>query len=295
MPLGALSPQPATLLWIGLQLAAVVASCFLLWRIYRGPDGLKWLAPLLGLTFAPVVWMVLWGQNTGFVLLGLAGFLYFRQVDRPALAGACASLTALKPHLLAPFGLLLVLDAVTRRGRIALLSGGAAIALGLGLALLANPDVLSEYRQAVRDPGQEAEALDAWVLPVASYWLRIELGLGFWVQFVPCLLVCLGLAVHRLTRGSDWNWRDQLPTVIWFSVLATPYGGWIFDLTVLLVPLIALAARLVPRALIILFLGHLTITSITLAFTFTLPGFWWVPFSVLGLWLAGLLYPRVRP
>ena len=33
------------------------------------------------------------------------------------------------------------------------------------------------------------------------------------------------------------------------SVLATPYGGWIFDLTVLLVPVVAVAAFLLgPRA-----------------------------------------------
>jgi hypothetical protein len=290
MPLGLLPPRWATLLWIGMQVAAVIAACGLLWRTYGGPAHLRWLAALIGMTSAPAAWMVLWGQNTGFVLLGLAGFAYFRR-DRPAVAGAFAALTALKPHLLAPFGVLLILDAVTRRGRIALASGAAALALTLIVSLAANPNVIAQYRQAVRDPGPGAASLRDWVLPVASYWLRISLGIGFWVQFVPCLLVCTGLAVHRLYRGNRWNWNDQLPLVVWLSVLATPYGGWIFDLTVLLVPLIAVAARLIHaphRALLIpLGAGHLGITAVTLLVSFSLPGMFWVAPCMLLIWLVG--------
>ena len=194
MPLGLLPPRWATLVWIGLQLLAVMAACDLLWRLYGGPGRGRWVAQAVGLSFAPVAWTVLYGQNTGLLLFGLAGFAYFRTADRPALAGACAALTALKPHLLAVFGVLLVLDAVTRRGRVALAAGVAVLAAALGLALLANPDVLAQYRQAVRDPGPDAVPLHEWVLPVASYWLRVALGAGFWVQFVPCGVACLGYA-----------------------------------------------------------------------------------------------------
>jgi hypothetical protein len=287
MPFGMLPPRWAMLAWIGLQLAAVIASCTMLWRTFGGSKERSWIAIALGLTFAPVVWMVLWGQNTGLVLLGLAGFAYFRRIDRPALAGAFAALTALKPHLLAVFGLLLVVDGVTRRGRIVLLSGGGLLLAGTAAALVANPEVLSQFRQALHDPGSGAEPLDRWVLPVASFWIRIAFDIGFWVQFVPCILAGVCYCAYRLHRGLNWNWIEELPRLVWVSVFATPYGGWIFDLTVLLVPLIALASRLTRASILFSFVvAHLTITAITLAISFSLPGLMWVAPAYLAIWLV---------
>ena len=78
VPVGLLPPRWATLVWVGLQLAAVMRACDLLWGAYGGDPRRRWVPQLLGLTSAPVAWMVLYGQNTGFLLLGLAGFLHHR-------------------------------------------------------------------------------------------------------------------------------------------------------------------------------------------------------------------------
>jgi hypothetical protein len=287
MPLGLLPPRWATLFWIGTQLLAVIAACDWLWHVYEGPARWRWVGPAVGVSFAPVVWAVLYGQNTGLVLLGLAGFAHFRLIGRPALAGGFAALTALKPHLLAVFGVLLVLDAFSRPGRIALATGAGVIVAALGLVVLANPAVLGQYVQVVRYPGPGAVPLDQWVLPVASYWLRVGLRAGFWVQFVPCGVACLVYGAYRLAQGARWDWSAQLPWVVWASVLTTPYGGWIFDLTVLLVPVIAVAAGLTRRCrwalTAVLAVGHLAITTMTLVGGFTLPGFFWVAPTILGL------------
>src|SRR5207244_1830303 len=81
------------------------------------------------------------------------------------------------------------------------------------------------------------------------YWLRVSIAPDrFWVQFVPCVGACVGFAAYRRSRGSRWDWAEQLPLVVWVSVLVTPYGGWVFDLTVLLVPVIAAAASVANRA-----------------------------------------------
>src|SRR5262245_14988290 len=127
MPLGALPPRWATLLWVGLQLASVFVACDLLWRAYCPTH--RWFAAVVALSFAGTWWLVAYGQNTGFMLLGLAGFLHFRRAEKPFAAGACAALTALKPHLLAVFGVLLLTDAFSRRGAKSLASGTAVIAL----------------------------------------------------------------------------------------------------------------------------------------------------------------------
>lgn len=246
MPLGWLSPRWAALVWLGLQLLAALAACVLLWKAFDGPARLQRVALLLGLSFVGTIWTIVYGQNIGLILLGLAGFAYCRKVDRPALAGAFAALTALKPHLLAAFGVLLVLDALTRRGRVTLAVAGGLVAVSLGFAVLANPQVVEQYRAAVRDPGPEAVPLSAWHLPLASYQIRMTLAPDqFWVQFVPCAIACLGYAACRLYRGNRWDWVDELPGVVWVSVLTAPYGGWIFDLMVLLVPVIRAAVWIV--------------------------------------------------
>ena len=49
------------------------------------------------------------------------------------------------------------------------------------------------------------------------------------------------------TRRKNWDWSVELPRLVFASVLLAPYGAWIFDLTVLLVPVMAAAVKL-PRA-----------------------------------------------
>ncbi|MDB5306251.1 MAG: hypothetical protein JWO38_453 [Gemmataceae bacterium] len=298
MPFGWLSARWAALVWLGLQLLAVRSACVMLWRVFDGPPPLWWVAPLVGLTFGGTLWTIIYGQNTGFLLLGLAGFAYHRKAGRPAVAGAFAALTGLKPHLLAAFGVLLVLDGVTRRGRIALACGAGLVAASLGLAILANPGVVDEYRAAVRDPGPGAVSLSDWALPVASYQLRMALAPDrFWVQFVPCGLACLGYAAYRLYRGSRWDWTAELPAVVWVSVLTTPYGGWIFDLTVLLVPVIRAAVWIVSGrrwvAGAVLAAGLLVVTTIPFVRGGGLHDYGWVAPAVLALYLAAAAV-RVR-
>ncbi|MBY0513794.1 MAG: DUF2029 domain-containing protein, partial [Gemmataceae bacterium] len=293
MPLAWLSPGWATLLWVALQIVAVGLSCDLLWRTFGGPPRLRWVAHVVGLPFVGAWWTVSFGQNAGLLLLGLAGFAYFRKVDRPALAGAFAALTALKPHLLAVFGVLFVLDAMTRKGRIALATGTAILVASFGLAVLANPDVWPQYRAAVTDPESEAVPLHAWKLPVASYWIRMTLAPEhFAVQFVPCAVACLAFAVYRLKRGAAWDWAAELPVVVWVSVLTTSYGGWIFDLAVLLVPVIWAAVK-VARARawargVALQLALLAILAVSNLWVFGLHEFYWVAPAVLAVYLLAV-------
>jgi hypothetical protein len=297
MPVGAIPPGWATLLWVGLQLAAVFVACDLLWRTYCPAH--RWFAIAVGFSFVGTWWLVSYGQNTGFLLLGLAGFLHFRQKDKPLVAGAFAALTALKPHLLACFGVLLLADAFTRRGAKSLASGVAAIAIALGVALATNPNVIAQFIEAARHPAQGATPLSDWKLPVAAYWLRKSLAPDqFWVQFVPCAVACIGFLAYRVGK-TTWDWARELPLVVAVSLIATPYGGWIFDLPVLLVPVVWAAARLVaaqkwPLALVFL-LGQAAITAASFEWAGRASGeheyrglheYWWVAPASLAMCLV---------
>lgn len=301
MPLGLLSAKWAALLWVGLQVLAVMVACDLLWRIYA-PGRTRWLAQLVGLSFVGTWWVVAYGQNTGLLVLGLAGFLHFTRKDRSLAAGACAALTALKPHLLAGFGVLLIADAATRRGRITLAAGVGVIAVSLGLAMLANPAVVEHFLGAAYNPGPGAVPLHGWKLPIPAYWLRIALALDqFWLQFVPCAVACVVLLVWRFRAGVAWDWPRAMPVVVALSVLTTPYGGWIFDLPVLLVPVVWCAARLAAHPpLFALFLaGQIAVNIISFATPGGLHAYGWVAPAVLALCLLagkcgspGIMYHR---
>jgi hypothetical protein len=234
---------------------------------------------------------VAYGQNTGFLALGLAGFLYYTRWDRPLAAGALAALTALKPHLLAGFGVLLLADALRKRGLVALAAGVGVVAVSLAVAVTANPDVVGQFLAAARDPGPDAVALPDWKLPVTAYWLRVRIDYDqFWIQFVPCAVACLALLAWRLRAGEAWDWARAMPAVVAVSVLTTPYGGWIFDLPVLLVPVVWCAARLArsPRLLAVFLAGQAAVTAISFATPGALQNYWWVAPASLGLCLLGL-------
>jgi hypothetical protein len=290
MPIAPLRARWAALIWIALQLLAVMLACDMLWRAYA-PQRPRWLAQVVGLSFVGTWWVVAYGQNAGLLLLGLAGFLHSTRKERPIAAGAWAALTALKPHLLAGFGVLLIADAFVRRGRISLLAGTATIAAALGIALAVNPHVVQQFITAARNPGPGAIPLSGWALPVPSYWLRMAIAPDqFWVQFVPCLIGCVALLVWRVRAGKDWGWTRALPVVVAVTVVTTPYGGWIFDLPVLLVPVIAGAARLgrSPALVAVFVLGQIAITAVSFATPGGLHQYGWVAPAVVALCFLGV-------
>lgn len=303
-PFAVLPARHAHLTWVLTQLLAVLVSADLLWRVYGGPMRRGGLAVpyLLALSFGPVIWMVGVGQNTGFLLLGMAGFVFCRKHDRPWPAGVFAALTATKPHVLALFGVALVLDGLTRRGWRSLAAGVGVLAGSAALSLVPNPGVFADFADALGRPmSGEIVPVSHWQVPTASFRLRVWLaddllggrrGEMFWVQFVPCLLGCLAVVPYCWRRRGAWCWPIEAPRLVFASVLLAPYGAWVFDLTVLLVPVIQSAAW-VGRAGRPLFAAALAVgllLATAAAFDPRLVGklhdmIWFTP-VVLGLYLA---------
>jgi hypothetical protein len=95
-------------------------------------------------------------------------------------------------------------------------------------------------------------------VPTVGYKLRVAAAGGvfrsdpgelFWVQFVPLAVGCGLLLPYWWLRRRAWDWAVELPRLVFASVLLAPYGAWIFDLTVLLVPVVAAWVRVLhhPR------------------------------------------------
>ncbi len=251
MPVGALPFRAAYGAWILLNLGLVLLSAELLWRGFGGPGAKRGVAYILTLGFVPTIFLIGSGQITGFVLIGLAGFVAAVRAGRFGLAGAVGALTAVKPHLLGLFALMLVIDALrSRSGRRVVLAGAAVGLLACVPPTLSNPDVWAQYGVAATG-GDSADhhGLAHWQPPLAGWWLRTALELPFAVQFLPFVLAAVGFVAWywRQPPTDAANVADRLPVVVGLSLVAAPYGVWQFDLVLLLVPVLATAARLATR------------------------------------------------
>jgi hypothetical protein len=247
MPLGQIPVRVAFLLWMVLNTVLVVVAADLLWRGFGGPDRLRWVGWGLAVTFAPTTFIISSGQVTVPCLLGLGGFVAASRAGRPGLAGAAAALTAIKPHLLALFGLALLLDAITTRfGRRAVLAGGAVVAAATLAAMAANPAVVAQYVGAATAPGSaDHQGLADWVHPTPGSYLRSAVAPeSFAVQLVPLAVGAAAAVVVWWRRGRAWDWPGSVPGLVVGSLLVAPYGAWSYDLVLLLVPVLAVAARL---------------------------------------------------
>jgi Glycosyltransferase family 87 len=256
MPFAALPFRAAYGMWALVHIGLVLLAAELLWRGFAPDDAEKraehmrrrWVAYLLALTFAPTTYLIGIGQITAVVLAGLAGFLVLTRANRPLAAGAAVAITATKPHLLTLFAVWLLLEALrSRAGRRVVLGGALVGAAACVPPTLTNPHVWEQYAHALTAP-QSADHLSVsnWATPLAANWLRgATPGRPFWVQFVPAALAVLAFSVWFFTcrRAGEPGWARALPWAVGLSLLVAPYGAWAFDLVLLVVPILAVGAR----------------------------------------------------
>lgn len=244
MPIGLLQARIAQLLWLALSLVLVVGSADQLWIVYGGTSNRRWIAWLLALTFVPTLFVLHAGQIGPFILIGIAGFLIADRARMPWLAGACGVLMAIKPHLVYLFWIALAGWAIRQPKpmRWKVIAGGLiAGVIATLIPLASNPDVLTQYWEAIRH-----RTPDQWKSPTIGSYLREGLGeQQFGLQFAPTLIGLAWLAVHVWwNRNRTWIWTEQMPMLLLVSFVTASYGAWPFDLVILLPAVIHVGAAM---------------------------------------------------
>ncbi|MCI0703892.1 MAG: DUF2029 domain-containing protein [Planctomycetia bacterium] len=250
MPFGALPFRAAHGVWVVLHLGLMATSAVLLWRAFDGVKCRSWVALAITLTFVPTAFLIGNGQLTAFVLFGLAGFALACRAERPFLAGAALALCATKPHLFVPLGAWILIAGCRSGFGCRVLLG--AITVGLLLCVpptLAVPHVWSDYITAVTGPADpRLRPLSEWKPPLVGWWLRQAVpGTPFWVQWIPMVFAAVAVAgwcLKNRTRLTPSELLTHLPWLVGLSLLVAPYGAWQHDLVLLLVPILAVAARM---------------------------------------------------
>ena len=243
LPFGLLSVRAAHLLWLILQLGVLVFCADRLWRLYGGDRDQCWIAWLLGLAFLPSLFALTAGQITPLLLLGAVGFLTFMERKRETLAGVAAVLIAIKPHLAYLFWLALLLWSIRER-RWRTLAGGIVAGLFLtAIPLLFNGQVLQQYWHTfTQTPPAQYRS------PTIGTVLRLALGEGqFRLQFLAMIPGLVWFVPYWWRQRRDWKWKEQLPLLLTVSMLTTAYGGWPFDLVLLLLPVLHATAIVTRR------------------------------------------------
>ena len=286
LPFAALDFAVGWYAWALCQIALVGGCAAVLWRLF---DGRARPAVAIGLTFAfpPALFVALGGQIGGLILLGLTGFTWAIIRRKDFVAGLFLALLTLKPHILLPFGIAVLLWSL-KEGRLRPLAGAAVgVAAGSLVALLLQPEIFSQYLEFARVQVPEEDLVST---PGAS--LRLLLGFDrFWIQWVPTAAGIIWVIFHYSRRSESWDWRSDMPLLAALSWLAAPYG-WVYDM-VILVPTILDSAirvestgdrRLARRALTGYLLFGVAVWTQHLAFGSGVIHAWVGP-AVLAAWL----------
>jgi len=243
MPFGLIGYPLSRLLWLLVTLALVLFSADQVWHYYGGAPRQKWIGIAVVLTFVPTVFVLLAGQITAFVLLGVVGFLYFERRQQWFWAGVSTLLIAVKPHLLYLFWIALFFWVVHYRRWTVLLGSLVGLAAATLTAIAFNPSIVSAYLGALRTPSYY------WVTPTIGANLRLLFGWdNYWLQFVAPVFTAMWFLIYWFRVRENWSWDRQMPIVLLLSVTTTAFG-WLFDQVVLLfVPiLIVLTGITRPR------------------------------------------------
>jgi hypothetical protein len=238
MPFAQASFALSRLMWFLLGLGLLILCADGVWRIYGGALERRWLAWLLGLSFVPSLQVLQMGQIGPFLLLGLVGFLFWIY-DSSWVAGVATVLIAIKPHLFGVFAAALFLWTMHQR-RWSVFAGAAlTLTVIMACLLAADPHLIDEYMHCMN-----VHSPRDCRTPILGSLLRVLFGPNqFWLQVIPQVVGLAWVAVYWYRRRNSWDWSEQLPLLVLVSLLTTPYGAWPFDLVVLLVPVIEIAAR----------------------------------------------------
>lgn len=248
------------LFWVTMLTVSTAVSSRFLMHLYFGETQIPEVSDsgfhrnLFAFTFYPSLLALKFAQTAPLLLLGLTGFLFFHCKQRLFRAGVFLSLTLIKPHLLYLIWIAVVLWCWRRRVWTPAISASLVTALLTTFALLIDPHAFRQYWEFVRGPYL---ALNPSAI-VAVLRNALKRQATFAWQFAPLSVGLIWFAYYWRKHRRQWNWTERMPALVTVCMLTTPYG-WLFDQTLLVVPIIAFAGALarkekrLPRNAVLLF------------------------------------------
>lgn len=226
LPFRYMSYNSAFAVWALLSVLAVAGCAQVSSILCRDSD--SHLTPVfLSFLFGPTVAMLMLGQITVLVLLGVTFFLIMVERKSDWLAGAALSLTCVKPHVVLLFLVVIAIWSMRSRRWAILASTVLSLAATSIIALFLNPHVFLDYFAFARQFSGETTPY-----PNVGGMLYVAFGHREWA-FLPQLVGFGWLVLYWRNHRSHWDWKSNGMTVLLVSV-ASSYYSFPFDQVVML-------------------------------------------------------------
>jgi hypothetical protein len=282
LPIGLLNGRAWVIAWSLLLALCMAASVLALRPMLEQPYQRGYL--LLILFFPPALSCIEVGQTGLLTMAGVALFLRFHE-SRPVWAGAALSLCAVKPHLLLPFGVVLLAWMIARRKWALLFSAVLGLFAESLIAMAFDHAVWSHYLAAMR-----TERIVDEFVPTFGVALRFMVDrTAMWVEFIPAALGCMWAGWYYWRNQRQWDWRAQGSVLVLVSLAVAPYA-WLTDQVLAIPPILfALTGSRAPaRGSVTLLMVILTLTAAQMMSNLSL---YFKPDMALGfVWLSWYLY-----
>ena len=217
-------------LWNVFTVIAMAACSRIIWNLFTPRSSLTPL--LLSLVFGPTIVLLMLGQWTILVLLGITLFLYMIERNRDWSAGAALLLVSGKPHIALLF-LLAVAFWIFRNRRLAVLYSGVILTVAASLIVLAiNPHIFAQFIEHDINAVQQT-------LPYPNLGGLLYATSGFHLlAFLPQIAGLAWLCFYWLQNRRTWSWKREGMLVLAVSV-ACSYYSYSYDEIIVLPALIA--------------------------------------------------------
>jgi hypothetical protein len=242
-PFGIFQYGAGRILWLLICIAMIFISSHWMWTQYYGSSSRLWLSWIITFSFAPTLFALRIGQITPFLLVGLIGFIHFGKIKSFWIAGIFMFFLSFKPQLLYLVWLAFLVWIISNRKW----QTGLGFVLCLSLASLStsyiNPKIFSYYLSAIWSTPPVY-----FVTPTFGGLLRYFFGFEhIWLQFFPSIMGLLWFIPYWVRNNKDWIWEDQIPVLVFVSLLTTTYA-WTFDYLLLLPIVISLFASFTTKS-----------------------------------------------
>lgn len=229
LPLRLISYRIAFALWTMMSVVAMIACARAFWKLFGSPESLG--AILLPILFGPTIVLLIVGQWSVVVLVGVALFVFSIERQRILFAGAALLLVVGKPHVVLLF-LIAVLLWVLRARKWAVLAGAViATAVSSSLVVVMNPDIFREFLDEILHVASEG------VLYPNMGGLLSDITGNHVIAFLPQALGVIWLIFYWRRHRDQWDWKREGMLVLAVSV-ACSYYSYAYDEILLLPALI---------------------------------------------------------
>jgi hypothetical protein len=231
LPFGLLDYQISQFAWFLSHTLIIFVGAQWMWTVYGGDPTKSRYATISVLTFAPVYFVLLFGQIGPLILLGLMAFLACQKQKAWVPAAASLMLAAIKPHLVYLVWLALVFWTVKKAQWKLAFAFIVSAMIVASLPLVFDRNVYRNYWDSF-EAGEVTRPLN-WATPSVGTAIAELFAIpDAWIRFLPSLCGALWFLWYWSRHAQTWDWTLQLPLLLLVSV-ATASFVWTFDHVVL--------------------------------------------------------------